>query len=322
MDDTDRKLIILICQDPRMPSREIAKKLGISRQAVHHRMQVLTDLGVFRSVKATLTRGYLDFVTVAIWGKSETGSVEDTLDKLGQSEFTWNVRVGGGNELLVTGCLRNMSELNSYVEFVKDKGRMSQPIVGITSLDDGINLPGCDGPTPKENYRELSPLELKIIACLQDNVRRPFAEIAKALGVSTKTIRRHLERMKAEGTIDFDVPLDVSGEDMWTWVYVTLRSNCDKVRVARRLISKDPLHLVMVRAYSNLPSFLIGFINSDNMTEIRRLLEEIDRDEDVVSVTPNLMYKERMYTSWDYKIPAALSRFPVMSKDLTKAKGK
>jgi hypothetical protein len=46
------------------------------------------------------------------------------------------------------------------------------------------------------------------------------------------------------------------------------------------------------------------------MTEIRRVLGLIAEDEDVLSVIPNLLYRERIYTTWRDKLPelhAALS---------------
>ena len=306
MDDTDRKLMLLIYEDPRMHYREIAKRLGISRQAVHHRMQALTKIGVFKRMRAAISLHYLDAVVVAIWGKSRTESVEETLDSLGESEFTGFVRVAGGNDLIVLGGLRNVSELDGYVEFVKRVAEMPEPTVGILSYGDGINPDYYDGGKRKQNYRDLSRLDLKIIASLQDDARKPIAKIAHEVGVSAKTVRRHLDIMRAEGSMDFDQPLDLtSGEDMFTMMFVNLRSGADKVKVARRLLSKDPVHVIYFRSFSNLPNFLFGLLSSDKMSEIRRLLREIGNDEDVLSVTPNLLYLERMYMTWDQKLPTA-----------------
>lgn len=309
MDNTDRKLMLLIYEDPRMPFREIAKRLGISRQAVNHRMQVLTKFGVFRSIRATISVDYLDEVPVAVWGRSRAASVDETLERLGEIEFTTRVDVLGGNELFVVGGLRKLSELDRYVEFVKRAAEMSEPTVGIYCFGDGINPDLTDGGKRRQNYRELTPLDLKIIASLQDDARKPIAVIADRVGTSAKTVRRHLDRMKSEGSLDFDEPWDLPpGEDMFTLLRLNLRAGADKVRVARRLLSKDPLHVVYFRSFSNLPNFLIGLISSDKMSEIRRNLREISADEDVLAVIPNLIYLERSYVAWDQKLLALLSR--------------
>jgi DNA-binding Lrp family transcriptional regulator len=309
MDDIDRKLMLLIYENPRIPLQEIAKRLGISRQAVNHRMQVLTRIGVFRSVRASISQHYLDAVAVAVWGRSKAASVEKNLDRLGESEFTSRAIVAGGNDVYVIGVLRSISELDGYVGFVKGVVEMPEPTVGIVCFGDGVNPDAYDGGIRKQSPKELSPLDLKIIVSLQDDARKPIAEIADGVGVSAKAVRRRLENMKSEGSLDFNQSWDLtSGEDMLTLVQVNLRSGADKVRVARRLLSKDPLHFVLIRSFSNLPSFLLGLLCSDKMGEIRKILREIGRDEEVLAVTPNLVYLERTYWPWVEKLPAALIR--------------
>jgi DNA-binding Lrp family transcriptional regulator len=157
MDDTDRKLMLLIYENPRIPLQEIAKRLGISRQAVNHRMQVLTRIGVFRSVRASISQHYLDAVAVAVWGRSKAASVEKNLDRLGESEFTSRAIVAGGNDVYVIGVLRSISELDGYVGFVKGVVEMPEPTVGIVCFGDGVNPDAYDGGIRKQSPKELSP---------------------------------------------------------------------------------------------------------------------------------------------------------------------
>lgn len=308
MDDTDRKLMLLLGENPRMHYRELAKRLRISRQAVHHRMQILTEAGVFRRMKPTISVGYFDAVPAAVWGRSRTTSVEKTLDELGESEFVGRVVVAGDNYLYVLGCLRDTAELAGYVEFVRRTAEIPEPTLGMANMDDGIMPDWMSGGKRRKSYKKLSLLDLRIISSLRDDVRRPTAEIADALGVSAKTVRRHLETMRSEGSLDFDEPWDIPlGEDMLTIVHLDLRSDADKVEVAERLISKDPIHAYYFRSFSNLPSFLLGLVSWDKMSEIRRILREIGEDEDVVTVTPNLLYLERTYSNWAERLPASVT---------------
>ena len=274
-------------------------------------------MGVFRSMKAEISMNYLDVPIVAVWGRSRTTSVEKALDRLGKSELTACVRVAGANEFFVMAGLRNISELDSYVKFVRQAASIPEPTVGIMSFGDGINPEYFDGGRRNQRYRALSAIDLKIIASLQDDARKPIPEIAEGIGVSAKTVRRHLDRMRADGSLDFYQPWDLtSGEDLITQLQVTLRTGADKVRTARRLVAKDPLHLFL-RSFSNLPSFLVGSLNLDKMTEIRRILKEIGEDEDVVSVTPNLLYFERSYTTWDHRLLKALANPSAKVKGLS-----
>jgi DNA-binding Lrp family transcriptional regulator len=311
MDDTDRKLLILLDANPRIHLRELAKKLGISRQAVQHRMQVLTKIGVIKGMIAGISIPYLDAVPVTVFGKSNTASMEGTLDRLGESEFTRRVIVAGGNFLYVVAFLRNISELDSFAEFVKRTAEMPEPTVGIYCLDDGL-MPdySVDGSGKrKRSYKELSPLDLKIIASLKDNARRPIADIADIVGVSAKTVRRHLEGMISGGSLDMSVPMDSqAGGDLFLIMHVNLRDSADKREVGRRLLSKHYFQDQYIRTHSNLPSLLVWVFWSDEITEIRKVLRATSEDEDVLSVTLNFAYLERMYTTWRDKLPEAWVR--------------
>jgi DNA-binding Lrp family transcriptional regulator len=305
MDDTDRKLLRLIEVDPRMPLKELAKKLGISRQAADHRVRILTKLGAFKNIKAeisiNLDRG---LVFPLIWGTFRAPSVNDTLDRLGESEFTVSADVLGGGVLSVFGCLRNESELDGYVDFVKRAAEMPEPIVGLVDFNDGINPEFCNGGHRSQRYTELTPLDFRIIASLHEDGRKPLAEVADEVGASMKTVRRHIERMRSEGSLDFHSPLDFPpGEDMFTFLFINLRSGADKVKVGRRLLSKYPLRIVLVRSLTNIPDFLRALLSSDKMSEIRMIIKEIGEDEDIVSVRPNLIYFERdnYETHWNVK---------------------
>ncbi len=309
MDDTDRRLMLLLFEDPRMPVREVARRLCISRQAAHHRLRSLEDKGVFSSMTAAITANYLGIVTVTIWGTSRAKPVEKALARLGESEFTWCVRVAGGNELIVVGGLRDISELDGYVEFVKWVADMPEPTVGIACFGDGMNPEAYDGGRRGQTYNELSLLDLKIIAALSDDVRKPVAEIAKVVGAPQRTVRRHLKDMIADGSIDFDQPFDIPpGEDTFTLLHLIIKGSADKVKVARRLTSIDPIHLIYFRSFSNLPGVLVGLISSDSMAQIRGIIDRIRADDDVVSVTPNLLYHERSFRTWGHKLPMILTR--------------
>lgn len=314
MDDTDRKLLQLISEDPRMPLKELSKRLGLSRQTVSRRLQVLTRLGTFKCIKAKISYGYYgDLTFPVIWGISRATSINDTLDRLGEDESTFAAAVLGGGLILVFGCLREASELERYVESVRRDADMPEATVGLLSYHDGVNFDfWSEGATLSKGCRQLSTLDLKIIASIHQDPRKPPDEIADAVGVSTKTVRRHIERMRLDGALDFRVPVDFPpGESFFTLFFINLRSGADKVKVGRRILSRYPQRMLIVRPFTNIPDFLRALLRSDKMSEIRRIIEEIGEDEDVLSVRPNLIYFWREYeTAWHYKMLRTLARTP------------
>ncbi|HEX9909157.1 MAG TPA: Lrp/AsnC family transcriptional regulator [Thermoplasmata archaeon] len=314
MDDADRKLLILVAENPRIHIQELAKRLGISKQVASHRMQVLTKSGIILGSIANISIPYLDAIPVVIFGRSETAPIERALDRLGESEFSRRANVVGGNIIYVTGLLRRISELDGYAEFVKRAAEMPAPTVGIYNLDDGLmpvySVDG-GGKRRQQNCKKLSPLDLRIIASLNDDARRPIADIADTVGASAKTVRRHLEDMISEGSLELHAPMDLSlGGDIFLSVHVNFADGADKVVVGRRLLSKYRFRDAYVRTFSNLPGLIMWVLWSDNMTEIRKALREVGEDEDVLAVTPNFVYLERIYPTWRDKLLAVRTRSP------------
>ena len=304
MDDTDRKLLILRGQNARIHLQELARRLGITRQAVYKRLQALERAGVFKGVFAGVSVRYLDAVPIAICGWSSTVSMDQTLDKLGESELTRRVLVAGGNYLYVIGFLRSLAELDEYAEFVRRTAEMPDPLVGIYNLDDGLMAYSVDGSgRSKQTYRDLSPLDLRIIASLKDNARKSIADIAGTIGASTKTVRRHLEKMVAEGSVDFDTPLDMeSAGDLLLVMHVNLKEGADKILVGKRLLSKHMFPDQYIRTHSNIPGLLMWVFWSDKMSSIREAVKETGSDKDVRSVMLNFTYIERLYPTWRDKL--------------------
>jgi len=304
MDDIDRRLILALCEDPRTSLTKLASSFGISRQALNQRVRKLAEAGLFKTIKGEISMFYLDGVVVWIWGRSRAASLDKALDALGRSEFTARVAVAGGGELLVWGFLRHMSNLSAYVKFVREAADMPDVTVGLPCFFDGINPPWADGgQPPRTQYRKLSVLDLRIIEVLQIDSRMPIEEIARRTRTSPRTARRHIDVMRCEGLLDYASPWDIPpGVDMVTIVRITLKKGADATTSARRLLRIDPVHFVLLRQFSNLPGLLTGLVTSDRMRQIHEILSEISEDKDVLTVTPNLIYYERGYDSWDYRL--------------------
>lgn len=307
MDDTDRELLLQLGANPRIPAQELARRLGISRQAVHHRMRVLADLGVYRGTTAAVSIEYLDAVPVVVFGPAEAASMGEILARLGESDLTRRVLVAAGNFVYAVGWLRDLSELEGYAEFVKRAVGMREPTVGIYSMDPRLMPPyTVDGIGKRKGIRrELSPLDLRIVAALADDARRPVAEVAAELGASSKTVRRHLDTMMAEGLVELWARIDepLGGDGLYL-VHLTLRDGADKVGAAFRLVSEYPFRDMYVRAFSNLPNLLVWVFWSGQLAAVREALAEVAEADDTVRVVPHFAIVERVYRTWRER-PAA-----------------
>ncbi len=307
MDETDRKLMTILAADPRIHFRELASKLGVSTQAVHRRMQDLMKAGVIRGTSAGISIRYLNAVPVILFGRSNTISVEDTVKKLSGNELSSSVLVAGGNFLYVVGLLRSISELDSYTDYVKRAAELPEPTVGIYSLDAGLAPDFIDrGTKKKESYEKLTPLDLRIIASLKEDARKPVGDIAAEIGVSAKTVTRRLENMITEGSIDLVVPMDPTKcGDIVSLVHVHLKDGASKQTVGRRLSSKLSPRLWYMRSFSNLPGFLHCVVCTDRMDDLRAVIKKIGEDSEVKSVVPNTWYSDHIFETWrDRLVPS------------------
>jgi DNA-binding Lrp family transcriptional regulator len=311
MDDTDRKLLMLLISNPRMHLQELATRLGVSKQAVHRRIGYLKEIGVIQSMTAGISYPYLDAIPVAVFGPVRTAPCEKMLDGLGECEFTRRVVVAGGNYLYAVGELRDLSELDGFAEFVRRTSGMSEATVGIFCLDDGLwkDYPVDGIMKRKQNYRELSALDLRIIASIKDDARKPIEEIADMVGVSPKTVRKHLEIMVSEGSLEMHTRTDsYLGGDICLIGHVNLRVGSDKAEVAKRLLSKHQFQDAYFRTFVNIPGLLTLVFWSDKMAEIREVISMISEDGDVVSVMMNFSYLQRLYATWRDKMPEVQTR--------------
>jgi DNA-binding Lrp family transcriptional regulator len=324
MDDIDVKLLVLLVGNPRIHFHELSRKIGISKQAAYRRWLALKESGVIERMTADISVTYLDAVPVAVFGRSNAASVLETLDKLGECEFTRRAFAGCGNYIYVNGLLRDISDLGEFSEFVIRTADLQDATVGIYSPDPGLTPHYIvDGITNrKPDYKKLTPLDLRIIALLKDNVRMPVQEIAEVLGVTTKTIKRHLEDMTSEGKLELHVRTDPSDfGDMFFAVHVTLRDGADKGAVGRRLLSKYEFRDAFLLAFSNIPSLLMWIFWSGDLSEMRKILKAVDEDEDIAALMINYVYLQRFYSTWQDRLPQYLMHASELAKPLSRRPG-
>ena len=67
IDNLDRQILEIISQNARIPFKDVAAECGVSRAAIHQRVQRLIDLGVIVGSGYTLTRNRWDTELVPTW---------------------------------------------------------------------------------------------------------------------------------------------------------------------------------------------------------------------------------------------------------------
>ena len=65
-------------------------------------------------------------------GHSKTNSISNLKSKLEKQGSIYWLAVGGGNVLYIGAYMRNISELEPLVRFVKETAELPEPTVGLT----------------------------------------------------------------------------------------------------------------------------------------------------------------------------------------------
>ncbi len=298
MDKTDVILLQLLLMNSRLSYAELAEKLNLSVNAVHKRIQLLIESGIIRRFTCKLGPVASPFVTVFISGTSQLISVQDLSDKLATHGSIFWLAVGGGQILYIGAHLRNMNDLASLVQYVKDEVGISDPAIGITNP---LPLTFTAGSKPSETT--LCDLDYKIIHSLSENSRKPLLEIAEELGLATKTVRRRLNRMIKNSLIELSVELypDKSDDDL---TILDLRTKTDATSNLLLRIAKEHYpRMLFFWSYSNIPNMATFVVWTNTMRELQIIRETLEKEPGTTSVTLNTLLVGYLFRTWRDQIP-------------------
>ncbi len=296
MDETDVRLCQMLLLNSRTPFRDLSDKLNISVQAVHKRVMNLFNIGAINSYLVLPSYKYWPRMPIYVYGHSTTESLDVTIEKLGKHELVNLLLVCSGNLLYVGSQMRTLDELDEYTEFVRTIGQVPEPKVGVippmvpySSLIKKIKAP----------IEPLKPLELRIIGSLYKNARKPVAEIADELNVSSRTVNRHLDNMIAHEKVFFTITfLPTTTGDLFSLYHIKFKEDIEKNIAMDRLLKKFGPRIIFFMPFSNLPHESVAVTWSTSMQALEELQREVENEEIVLSSKTNLIYRGHKFDTW------------------------
>lgn len=287
MDRTDVSLCLFLMTNSRTPYHELAARLGLSINAVHKRIGALSKLGIIRAFTAHPSLPSVGAVSVWVYGRTEAAQADALHLHLNADDRTYWVANSGGGYLYVGGYLREISELDEYVGFVKRESGMSDPAVGI--------LPPV-GRRPEES---LKPLDYQILASLRKDSRKPATDVAVDVNASAKTIHRRLEWMFEKGLVEFTIDwYPDASNDIMALCHVRVAGGADRTKVLEALQGRFGESILVWIPFSNLPNLLVLFLWTNSMKQMDDLRESIALTDGVGSVTLNVLQVGYMFDTW------------------------
>lgn len=142
IDALDKKILSIIIYNARIPSKDVAEECGVSRAAIHQRIQRLIDLGIITGSGYNVNPKMLGFSTCTYVGVNlERGAMyRDTLPYLEQiPEVVECNYVTGPYTMLIKLYARDNEHL---MRLLNDRIQMIPGVIGtetLISLDGSIN---------------------------------------------------------------------------------------------------------------------------------------------------------------------------------------
>ena len=291
MDRKDVSLCLRLMADSRTPYHGLASEFGLSINAVHKRIAAMTKMGIIRTFAAHQSLASLGAVSVWVYGRSEAEHPGDHHKNLSTSDHTYWVANSGGGFVYIGGYLRDISELDEYVAFVKRNGEISDPTIGI--------IPSF-GRRPREPLR---PLDFQILASLMKDSRKPVTKVATEVKASAKTVHRRLEWMVEKQLAEFTIEwYPDASNDIVSLCHVEVAKPFDRQKALEALREKFSQNILVEILFSNMPNAVVLFMWTNSMKQMEDLRERIGQAEEVKSVMLNVLQIGYIFDTWRDKL--------------------
>ena len=187
MDDIDRTVLSELCSDCRVTYEHLARKTGLSPNAIKNRVQHLLDSGVVHRFSVTIDPELIDADSYqAILLTDGSGNVDEFVDNLGKSPMVGHISTLAstrGGAYLVWGQYIGSAMLHELGKSLRAPEQVQ---------DVEFHTLYCQHQRRAPKFKKL---QLRVIRCLVENPRMPISEISQRIDVAPKTVRRALREI-------------------------------------------------------------------------------------------------------------------------------
>ncbi|HEC38767.1 hypothetical protein LCGC14_0916300 [marine sediment metagenome] len=294
MDEIDFTISLLLMANSRTPYSKFAEMFNMSVNSIHKRVKSMVELGVIKNFNARLGPiTFSNYTNILFFGVSKTKDPKSTIEKIGAHDYIYNVTQASSNLYYIHACLDNINILESLVSFIRQVGQIDELTVGIHSSPVESNIEDLGD-------LSLSKLDYLIIHSLKDNSRKPIADISDEVGVSTKTVRRHLNRLIEKKLIDLRIDWypDKTAEFLsFVQIYLDSSKTIDKINIVDDLRKEYGSKITFSWIFGNLPNLLVICF----WTRIMKELQEIETNlmsKSFESVKVTVLLEGKNFPSW------------------------
>ena len=309
----DKRLLYELDCNSRQTIQQLAKKIGLSKDAVKYRMNKLINEGIIKSFNAVIDTGKLGFLSFRLLLKFyhlSPALEKEILDFLLKNKnLVWLVKVEGNWDVNTWFLYKSVEEMslfwqellrryNNYIDkkeigiysnvtyfgrayLLKNKyNSFSMPIVSL----------------PKEI--KLDKSKLKIVELLSKNARMSVVNIAKATGITPKTVINKIKELEKDKIIvgyRTEFNLEKLGYKYYKLHISTFNISPEKNKQLKQYIKQNPY---IIFEDTVLGGYDIEIeIQIENEDNLRDLVEDLrEKFSDIIK------YYETLYYFKEYRL--------------------
>lgn len=317
LDELDLWIIAELQRDGRMPTSELARRVGASEVTARRRLHRLLDSRRVQVVAAVdpFDVGYE--TPVAVFLKVDRGKLDEVATQLSvhprvrfvaATTGAWHLFVevlAATNEDLGQFLIDELGELEGVREVDSAlvlKIYMQRWDWGVRGID---VLAGTPAGRLEPGRARLDRLDLRIIAELQRDGRMPTNELARRVGTSEVTARRRLRRLLDSKTVQVVAAVDPFDVGYKAPAAVFLKVARGKFDAVAEQVARHP-RVRFVAALTGGWGLFVEVLAATNQELARFLMDDLEGIEGVLEADGLLMLKIYMQRwAWDVRdVPA------------------
>jgi len=275
-DDLDIRIIKAMASphsfqwDVRISNARVAEGLSIDEETVRSRLRHMTEVGFMEGWQLILNPVLLGRKAATVeLGVKDLESKAEAISRLEQMDGVTLIDDFYGSELAVDVLYEDETMLTRQVQLIASLCGSGAPVWW------RLGFPPCE--------LDLARTDWRIIQVLRMNARGRLSDVARELGLSTRTVKRHMERM-AEGKAFYLDPLlnvgKVGGVRCRFWVV----SEADKKRAIDAKVQSELKRMISTHTAPQEHSyFIVHCANASEVQELSLWLESLDGVKEVRS---------------------------------------
>ena len=228
LDIIDKKILYQLDLNSRQSISQIGRRIHFPKTNVGYRIKKLQENGVikkFYTVIDSFKLGYTSIRFYLVYENINPDIEREIIDYFVKNKYTWWVgSIEGRFDLVIVIWIRNINEFYSFWENTLKKYRkyLSKQIFSYYTQLFHYRYSFLLDDYPKEDRTkyeitgggkliDFDNIDYRILKSLASNSRIPITDMMKLLGISSKTIRKRIQRLKKLGVIlGYRVQIDYS----------------------------------------------------------------------------------------------------------------